>query len=268
MLVDYHIHTFLCKHATGIPDEYVDAAIRNGMSEIGFSDHCPWPFGFDPKYRMSPCEFQSYKKIVSDLKNKYKAVIKVRFGLEADWVPGRMDEVFHNLDSEDFDYLIGSIHYTDEFPLDNPDFVEKWKEKGAADKVWHRYFELVFQMVQSGKFNIIGHFDLPKKFGYYPSSMDKINKLILEIFTVASKNNMAIELNTSGLRKPVKEIYPSPEILKLARKCNLMITLGSDSHAPSEVAANFADAVNLAKSAGYTHICTFEKKMPKLQPIG
>jgi histidinol-phosphatase (PHP family) len=123
-------------------------------------------------------------------------------------------------------------------------------------------------MVQSGKFNIIGHFDLPKKFGYYPSSMDKINKLILEVFSVASEKNMVIELNTSGLRKPVKEIYPSLEILKLARKCNLMITLGSDSHAPSEVAANFADAVNLAKSAGYTHICSFEKKMPSLQPMG
>jgi len=268
MLVDYHLHTFLCKHAAGIPDEYVDAAIRNGISEIGFSDHCPWPSGFDPKYRMLPCEFHSYRKIISDLKEKYKACIKVRFGLEVDWVPDKMDEVFLNLDKADFDYLIGSVHYTDEFPFDNPDTADKWREKGVADKVWHRYFELVLQMVESGKLNIIGHFDLPKKFGHYPSSMEKINKLILEIFSAASGNNMAMELNTSGLRKPVREIYPSPEILKLAHKCNLMITLGSDSHAPNEVAANFADAVNLAKSAGYTHICTFEKKIPKLQTMG
>ncbi|MFA6568957.1 MAG: histidinol-phosphatase [Victivallales bacterium] len=268
MLLDYHVHTFLCKHATGIPDEYVDAAIRNGISEMGFSDHCPWPFGFDPKCRMKTCEFHSYRQIVSDLKEKHEASIKVKFGLEVDWVPGRMDEVFRNLDNEDFDYLIGSVHYTDEFPFDNPDFVEKWREKGVADNVWHRYFDLILQMVESGKFNIIGHLDLPKKFGYYPASMDKINKLILKVFTVASENNMAIELNTSGLRKPVREIYPSLEILKLAGKCNLMITLGSDSHAPNEVAANFADAVSLAKSAGYTHICSFEKRMPKLQPIG
>ena len=268
MLVDYHVHTFLCKHATGIPDEYVDTAIRSGISEMGFSDHCPWPSGFDPKYRMIPCEFQSYRKIVSDLKEKYKASIKVKYGLEVDWVPGKMDEVFQNLDKEDFDYLVGSVHYTDEFPFDNPDTVEKWREKGVADKVWHRYFDLVLQMVESGNFNIIGHFDLPKKFGYYPSSMDKINKLILEVFSIASGKNMAIELNTSGLRKPVKEIYPSAEILKLAHKCNLMITLGSDSHAPNEVAANFADAVSLAKSTGYTHICSFDKRMPKLQPMG
>jgi histidinol-phosphatase (PHP family) len=268
MLVDYHVHTFLCKHATGVPDEYVDTAIRNGISEIGFSDHCPWPSGFDSKYRMIPCEFNSYRKIISDLKEKYREYVNVKFGLEVDWVPGRMDEVFQNLDSEDFDYLIGSVHYTDEFPFDNPDSIGKWEEKGVADKVWHRYFELVLQMVQSGKFNIIGHFDLPKKFGHYPASMDKINKLIQEIFSIASGNNMAIELNTSGLRKPVREIYPSLEILKLARKCNLMITLGSDSHAPDEVAANFADAVTLAKSAGYTHICSFDKRISKLQAMG
>ena len=267
MLLDYHVHTFLCKHASGTPDEYVETAIRNGIAEIGFSDDCPWPSGFDPKYRMMASEFDSYRKIIAELNKKYADAVKVKFGLEVDWVPGRMDEVFHNLDKEGFDYLIGSVHYTDEFPFDNPDSVEKWREKGAADKIWHRYFELILQMVQSGKLNIIGHFDLPKKFGYYPAAMAKINKLILEVFTVASKNKMAIELNTSGLRKPVKEIYPSLEILKLARKCNLMITLGSDSHAPNEVAANFADAVNLAKAAGYTHICSFEQRIPKLQSI-
>ncbi len=268
MLVDYHVHTFLCKHATGIPVEYVNSAIRTGISEIGFSDHCPWPSGFDPKYRMAPCEIPSYRQIVLELREKYLSSIKVKYGLEVDWVPGKMDEVFQNLDKEDFDYLIGSVHYTDELPFDNPDLAEEWKGKEFADKVWHRYFELVLEMVESGKFNIIGHFDLPKKFGYYPHSMDKINKLIIEIFSVASEHHMAIELNTSGLRKPVREIYPSPEILHFAQKANLMITLGSDSHSPSEVAANFTDAVNLAKSAGYTRICTFDKKVPRLQEMG
>jgi len=64
MLVDYHVHTHLCKHATGTPDEYVISAIRNGISEIGFSDHCPWPSGFDPKYRMMASEFDSYREII------------------------------------------------------------------------------------------------------------------------------------------------------------------------------------------------------------
>ena len=213
MLIDYHVHTYLCKHADGTPEEYVKMALERGISEIGFSDHCPWPDGFDSKYRMGVVDFPVYRRIVSDLKTKFPE-IKIRYGLEVDWVTGRMDEIFRNLDNEDFDYLIGSVHYADDFPVDNPDFADKWAEKDCIGKIWVRYFELLLEMVRSGKFDIIGHFDLPKKFGYYPSSMDRIRKMAENILNVAAKNKMAIEINTGGLRKPVKEIYPSPEILK------------------------------------------------------
>ena len=123
-------------------------------------------------------------------------------------------------------------------------------------------------MVESGKFNIIGHFDLPKKFGYYPSDMAKIGNSISKVFKAAAENKMAVEINTSGLRKPVKEAYPSLEILKMAKKAGLMLALGSDSHAPGEIAANFADAVELAKAAGYSKLCTFSRRKPKLVPLG
>ncbi len=262
MLIDYHVHTYLCKHATGTPKEYVESAIRSGLSEIGFSDHCPWPAGFDPRYRMLANEFPDYRKLIADLKQQFPQ-IKIRYGLEVDWVPGRMDEVFGNLKEEKFDYLIGSVHYTDEFPFDNPEIEHEWKkDSGLADRVWTRYLEIVMEMVRSGEFNILGHFDLPKKFGYYHSSMDKIHKIVEKIFDEAVRHSMAIEINTSGLRKPVKEMYPSPKILKLARKSGLLLTLGSDSHAPNEIAANFADAVRLAKSAGYSQLCSFDQRKP------
>jgi histidinol-phosphatase (PHP family) len=123
-------------------------------------------------------------------------------------------------------------------------------------------------MVESGRFDIIGHFDLPKKFGYYPSSMEKIGKMVKNIFKVAAKNKMAIEINTAGLRKPVKEMYPSLEILKMANEAGVLLTLGSDSHSPNEIAANFAEAVQLAKSAGYDKICSFNQRKPAPVPLG
>ncbi|HCE46138.1 MAG TPA: histidinol phosphate phosphatase [Lentisphaeria bacterium] len=267
MLIDYHIHTYLCKHADGAPEEYVETAIMRGISEIGFSDHCPLPVGFDSKYRMTVDQFPIYRMMVSDLKRRFPG-IKIRYGLEVDWVDGRMDEVFGTLDNETFDYLIGSVHYTDDFPFDNPDFADKWNEKDFIRKVWNRYFELLLEMVQSGKFDIIGHFDLPKKFGYYPSSMDKIRKMVKNIFKAAAKNNMAVEINTAGLRKPVRELYPSLEILRMANEAGVKLVLGSDSHTPAEIAANFAEAVELAKSAGYDKICSFNQRKCTLVPLG
>jgi histidinol-phosphatase (PHP family) len=69
-----------------------------------------------------------------------------------------------------------------------------------------------------------------------------------------------MELNTAGLRKPVGEIYPTIEILRKARKHGVQITFGSDAHAPAEVAANFAEAVALARECGYDSYATFESR--------
>ena len=69
-----------------------------------------------------------------------------------------------------------------------------------------------------------------------------------------------MELNTSGLRKDCKEIYPSPQIVRLAAREGVPITFASDAHAPGEVGMNFAEAVELARSAGYTHPCRFAQR--------
>jgi histidinol-phosphatase (PHP family) len=266
MLADYHIHTVLCKHADGTIDEYVDAALKKRIDEIGFSDHCPYPAGFDTRFRMEPSEFETYKKLVFAARAKF-AKPAIKFGLEVDWVPGQMDDVFSRLEKEPFDYFIGSTHYIKGFPFDNPEAQNEWRKKKIADEVWTQYMSLMFDMVSSGRFDIIGHFDLPKKFGYYPSSMEKINNVIEKILEVAAQNQTAIEINTSGLRKPVKEIYPSLHILKLARKKGVPICFGSDAHNPSEVGFNFDNAISLAKEAGYRRFCLFKERKAIEVPI-
>ena len=69
-----------------------------------------------------------------------------------------------------------------------------------------------------------------------------------------------MELNTAGLRKDCKEIYPSPAIVQLAFQLGVPITFASDAHAPNEVGMNFAEAIQLARRAGYTHYCHFTKR--------
>jgi histidinol-phosphatase (PHP family) len=63
-------------------------------------------------------------------------------------------------------------------------------------------------------------------------------------------------------------MYPSPEILKLAKKHNLPLTLASDAHSPGEVGANFKEAVELALQTGYDQIASFEKRKYTLHPLG
>ncbi len=82
--------------------------------------------------------------------------------------------------------------------------------------------------------------------------------------TAAARNEVAIELNSSGLRKACREIYPSPKIVRLARDKGVAITFGSDAHAPTEVGMNFAEALQLARSAGYAECCRFTQRERKM----
>jgi histidinol-phosphatase (PHP family) len=262
-MIDYHTHTPLCKHAQGSRLEYLRAAERAGLSEIGVSDHAPWPAGYDPDWRMSAIEFSDYKSLITEMR-AIKSPVKVKYAVEADWVPGKMDELIKNAATENFDYIIGSIHYTDEYPFDNPDkWEEIWTSSEMSEWIWHRYFELMLDLVSSKIFNIIGHFDLPKKFGSICPDSNKIKKLKKEIFQIAADSNIAIEINTAGLRKPVRKFYPEFDILRDAAKSGVLLTFGSDAHAPDEVGADFAEAIQYAKEAGFSKYCSFTERKHK-----
>jgi histidinol-phosphatase (PHP family) len=74
-------------------------------------------------------------------------------------------------------------------------------------------------------------------------------------------------LNTAGLRKNCREIYPSPKIVQMAAQAGVPITFASDAHAIDEVGMNFAEAVALARGAGYTHCCRFTKRQREVVKI-
>ena len=252
MLADTHTHTSLCKHATGLPGEYLRAASNAGLGYLGVSDHYPWPDGFDAKWRMNVREYPEYSRMVADLKKTALLHgVEVLYGTEIDFVPGRMKEVWDNLAKESFDYIIGSVHYIDDFPMDSPEELHRWNEAGGPEKIWLSYAEHLLAFVKDGGFDIIGHCDLPKKFALCPPDQTPFKRKMNEVFEAAAANDIAIELNTAGLRKAAKEIYPSIDLLKAAKKAGVAICFGSDAHAPWEVGYAFKEAVELAKSAGY-----------------
>ena len=84
---------------------------------------------------------------------------------------------------------------------------------------------------------------------------------------VARAKDVAIELNTAGLRKECQEIYPSLDILRKACALGVAITFGSDAHAPGEVGMNFAEAIAWARAAGATHYGQFEQRRRVSLPL-
>src|SRR5207247_2495276 len=251
---DYHMHTPLCLHAVGEPTELAAQAVKLGLQEIGFSDHSPMPRdGFD-NWRMKDSELDDYVARVEQARRDHPGLV-IKLALEVDYLPGGEDWIRHLAGRHPWDYFIGAVHYVSEsWDLDNPSKISEWKNRDPME-VWTVYFERLTMAAESGLFDIIAHADLCKKFCFYPKH--DCTPLFTRFLKAVKESDIAIEVNTSGLRKECNEIYPSPQIVQLAAQLGIPITFGSDAHAPDQVGMAFNQAIELSRNAGYSQCCRF-----------
>lgn len=254
---DYHMHTPLCRHASGSPVEYAARAVALGFTEIGFSDHNPMSRDDFDDWRMRQDQLDAYVELVMEARRAHPS-LAIKLALEVDYLPGYEDWIRHLAARHPWDYFIGSVHYvSDGWDLDNPKKLSQWRARDPFE-VWTVYLERLTQAAASGLFEIIGHADLAKKFRFYPRQ--DVMPLFRRFLEAARQSGTAIELNTAGLRKDCREIYPARPILALAGELGVPITFGSDAHAPGELGADFSTAIALARSVGYGHCLRFTRR--------
>ena len=256
MRVDLHNHTTLCNHASGTSEEYILRAIELGIDVYGFSDHAP--MNYDPKYRMDISSKPLYEQEILNLKDKYKKDIEILLAYEVDYLDGYLlDEVIN----AKVDYLIGSVHFlknkNEMWGFDNPEFIGVYESKDI-DTIWSEYFDAIETMAKTGLFDIVGHLDLIKVFKFLPKK--DIRLLAKNALLSIKKSDMALEINPAGLRKPIKETYPSRTLLELAYELDINITFGSDAHAVDQVGFKYDEVISLAKEIGFTKCVTFNNR--------
>jgi histidinol-phosphatase (PHP family) len=257
-VIDYHMHTSRCGHADGDMADYVRKAISCELDEMGFSDHLPLrgDRGKELGLAMALAELPDYVNEVLELRKSFPE-IRIKLGIEADYTPDTVSYTGDLLKKHNFDYVIGSVHYIGEWAFDHPGERNKWDSKDV-DLVYKEYFGLLRKSASTLLFDIIGHCDLVKKFGDRPEN--ELSEDLENTAKVFKECGVAVEINTSGLRKPVNEIYPSVEILKVYKKYDIPIVFGSDAHTPDDVGKNLDKAMLLAGEAGYREFVTFENR--------
>jgi histidinol-phosphatase (PHP family) len=263
-LADYHMHTPLCRHARGNPIDLAAQAMRLGLPEIGFSDHSPMARDDFDDWRMRDDQLSEYVALVNAARQAFPNLV-IRLALEVDYLPGHEEWIRALAARHPWDYLIGSVHYvTDTWDVDNPHRISEWRKR-QPDEVWTAYFERLIQAVDSGLFDIVGHADLPKKFGFYPER--DFGDWHERLARAAAARKITVELNTAGLRKDCREIYPCRPLLEKLHRHAVPICFGSDAHAPEEVGMNFAEAVSLARAVGYRTRSSFAGRQCAQVPL-
>ena len=250
---DSHMHTPLCKHAWGEPEEYAAQALKAGLKGIIFTCHCPMPNGFWPSVRMSESEFDTYIEIVRRAAKAYEGRLDVCLGLESEFFPGCEDWIRSLHERADFDYILGGLHWQAK------EYLAKF-EVGTIENFRRTYFEHLAQSAESGLYDCLAHPDLVKN--YHPDSwcFAIVKNSAEAALDRIAQTGVAMELNTSGLNKSYSEMNPGNEMLRMMAERGIPVVIGSDAHRANRVGEHFITALNNLTEAGYETVSYFQKR--------
>jgi histidinol-phosphatase (PHP family) len=283
VLVDYHMHLQpdgVSERAAGAASweadggplstgwmrRYVESARRRAVGEIAFTEHV---YRFADVRDWHDVPFWR-EEATEDVGAYCAAVARARdeglpvlLGVEMDWLPHRRDEIAAFLAAHPFDLVLGSVHYLGDLGVDAPGAPATGALGGEV--VWDRYLDELVAAARSGLFDVMAHPDLPKVFGH--PAPEAARARYDEVVEAIAAAGVAVECSSAGLRKPVRELYPEPALLRRFREAGVPVTLASDAHRPEDVAADYATAVAALRGAGYETITRFRGRVPEQTPI-
>lgn len=276
MLTDYHVH--LRPDDEGTPPEqyftranferYREAASERGIAELGVAEHI---------HRFTAAldvwQHPWWRRWARDDLDAYAGFVReetdLRLGLEADFVSGREDRLANLLDRYEWDFVVGSVHFLGDWSVDVDDETDVWRHETTPERVWKRYFETLAASARTGLFDIIAHPDLVKIWGSARPLPDVDPRRYYEPAIEAMLDaNVAMEVSTAGLRKPVGEIYPDRAMLEMAVDAGVPIALSSDAHLPEHLGFGYDRALELLRDCGVGELAVFERRVRRMEPIG
>jgi len=242
LLIDWHTHPFAhgeeevkpCQNRN-ILKEFASRAEAINLDGLGFSDH---------SYYLDSFNFDNLLYLKNSCQN-----ISIKIGIEFDYFPEKENEIRDIIASYPFDYTIGSVHHIGDWNFDHPDYKFKFSQKSLFE-LYRDYYRIIEKAAESRLFNIIGHLDLIKIYDYRLADKNQEIDLVIPALKKIAENDIAVEINTNGLNKPVEEFYPSDYILKMIGELNIPVVLGSDAHSAERVGENFAAALDKMQKFG------------------
>lgn len=278
MIVDYHVHLERAGITRANAMRFVEQAARRGVEELAFTEH-GYNFvelapllekpDYVARYGHGFC-LGDYLRVVRDVARELDdagATLKVRLGLEVDYVPETGHALRDTLAGLDIDIIIGSVHWIGDWGFDLGAHTWSGRERVRACR---DYFALAAEAAASGMFDIIGHPDIVKIYGLTMGDdcRSAMGEGGVQLVAAAAGSGTCLEVSSAGLRRPVAEIYPGLGLLKAACAAGVGITLASDAHEPEECGLGLAEAAEWARRAGYGEVTSFAGRVPTSVALG
>ncbi|MEL7209922.1 MAG: histidinol phosphate phosphatase, partial [Actinomycetota bacterium] len=162
--------------------------------------------------------------------------------------------------------LLGSVHWIDEWlfdAYDTPAFARRW-QGAEVDAVFDRYVDEVLALASSGLVDVLAHLDVIRVAGHRASELAEHDH---RLATGLAGSGLVIEVSSGGLRKPVADIYPAPDLLRKLVDAGMTFTTASDGHDLDQVGRGLDRVREELRGVGVDVLTTFDRRRPQSVPI-
>ena len=246
-MIDGHIHIEYGDYTFDWIQRFIDKAVEMELDEIRLLEHNYMFKEFAPMYdtvcassdfvndwfqrKAGKKNYSEYQELIEKVRER-EYPVKIKFGLEVCFFKDSVDLVTELTKDKGFDFLLGSIHFVDNFAFDHT--AQLW-EGIDVDKTYKTFFEDSIELARSKVFDGLGHPDSIKLFGHRPSYdlTDYYERLALAL----SDSNMYADQN-SGTQRRCPDTSPlgmDKELIKALKRHNVKIITSSDAHHPEDV---------------------------------
>jgi histidinol-phosphatase (PHP family) len=282
------LHTHLWEHGPGSLrvergrlEAYCDRAAARGVTTIAVTEHLerfqqarPLLHGAwddDPRADLRAFMDRVFEEeqgadlddYVSGLQWAKNEGMPILVGVELDWWPDRTDVLAALVAEYPLDLVLGSVHHIGAWMFDaydDPAVAAEW-DRHDPQQAWETYTAAVEDLAASGVCDVLAHVDLVKLTGTRPDRMPDFHDRLVD---AAATHDLAVEVSSAGLRRPVNEIFPTAAMLPRLRERDVPVTLGSDAHHVTDVAVGNADLRRQITSAGYDRVATYRRRRREL----
>lgn len=258
-MIDYHVHSTYSGDSPTRLRDMCAKAVEIGTDEIVFTEHLDYT-PTDISY--GSLIYPKWMDEIAEAREEFGGRLTILAGVEVDYQQKYLPEIEDFLGTHELDFVLVSAHYVHGILLEEH---EKYFPGKSEREAYIPYFEAALAAVETGFFDGLAHMDLCKRHGtrYYGKfDLDNYLSQVEEILKALIRHDMALEVNTSGLRQAPGEMYPSSETLQLyADLGGRKVTIGSDAHLVHHLGLGLSDAVAALSSVGISELPRYRKRV-------
>jgi histidinol-phosphatase (PHP family) len=256
-MFDFHMHSTVSFDGHDSPERMVQAAADMGLKEICFTDH----IDYEPGAEKQTMVFDTgvYHGAYDGLTH---SDVKIRRGLEFGMLPDNKAQFKEDLKRADFDFVLGSVHFTDGIDI----YFQPYWEGKTVFQAERRYLEETLACVQAhDDFDVLGHLTYISKARAHPSPRpvpyEEHREIIDEILRLLARKGKGMEINTSGVDRCGDFLPYDVYFRRFKELGGQIVTVGSDAHNWQRV-GQYSDRACASLKDIFGYVCTFEGRKP------